>query len=69
MIDSCDCPIPAHFPVTALQINWLQNTAAVYAPITFEKIVFVFIKDRTRRKEIISITKSVLDKRDNCLTF
>ena len=52
MIGSCNCPITGvrlqptvrlHCPITTLQVNLLEQTTAIHAPITFEEIVIVMI--------------------------
>ena len=42
----CNCPITANFPIILSDYNFvdqLEQRTAVYAPVTFEKIVIVMI--------------------------
>ena len=46
MIDSCNCPITANGLITLSDFTFadqLEQNTAVFAPITFEKIVIVMI--------------------------
>ena len=47
MIGLCNCPITAKCPITTSE-NYLEQNAAVYAPVTFEEKVIVMITELKR---------------------
>ena len=53
--------VQLHRPITILQINYC-NIQAVYAPITFEKIVMIVININTQHKYCFGVEVHIAKK-------